>query len=463
MKSITRFFWTPRFDNTVEDAMNPELWANEALFQLYNKLVMANLVHRDFEDEIQQFGDVVNAHRPSKLTATRKGVNSDIVPEDVVAENVPVKLDQHWYSSFIIKDGEESKSFKSLIDLYLVPAMEAVAQAIDRALHDEAFNFIQNGGVGQLGVEADARTVTGARKKLNQNAVPMSDRYFVFNECVEESFLNIDKFITADKIGDRGEALAEGTLGRKMGFWMIMSQNVPSIAAAGDTITRAVNSASGYAAGATSIDYDGAGGSIVVGSWCTIEGDNTPQKITADSGTALTIAPGLQRAVADDAVITIVEPALVNNGSGYAAGYAETLTVDDLTAAIQFGQLVSTGTAADGPVYGAMDLKNGESATEVLTSRPLDEALADNAVVGLGPAGSYNLAFHRNALALVSRPLAAPRAATGVQSAVVNFNGIAVRIVMTYDGTKQGTLVTVDILGGVKTLDTRMGAVVYAN
>ncbi|KKM98411.1 hypothetical protein LCGC14_1158160, partial [marine sediment metagenome] len=61
--------------------------------------------------------------------------------------------------------------------------------------------------------------------------------------------------------------------------------------------------------------------------------------------------------------------------------------------------------------------------------------------------------------ALVTRPLAAPAAGTGALSFVANFNGLSMRIVITYDGTKQGHLVTCDLLCGVKVLDTRLGAV----
>ena len=100
--------------------------------------------------------------------------------------------------------------------------------------------------------------------------------------------------------------------------------------------------------------------------------------------------------------------------------------------------------------------------TEILPNTPLDAAIADDAVVGIGPAGEYCFGFHRNAVALVVRPLAEPRSGTGALSYVANFNGLSIRVVITYDGDKQGHLVTVDMLAGVKTLDTRLGVVMYA-
>ena len=60
-------------------------------------------------------------------------------------------------------------------------------------------------------------------------------------------------------------------------------------------------------------------------------------------------------------------------------------------------------------------------------------------------------------MALVTRPLAAPAAGTGALSSVASYNGLSIRVVMTYDGVKQGHLVTVDMLCGIKILNTDLG------
>ncbi len=91
----------------------------------------------------------------------------------------------------------------------------------------------------------------------------------------------------------------------------------------------------------------------------------------------------------------------------------------------------------------------------------MEAAIADNAAINFGPGGEYNFAFVKNAIAVVTRPLAAPKAGTGALSYVANYNGLSMRAVITYNGTKQGHLVTLDMLVGVKVLDDRMGVVVY--
>lgn len=59
------------------DAFVPEIWAQEGLAILEENMVAANLVHRDFENEIARFGDVVNTvgsmadNSSSKMPAPR--------------------------------------------------------------------------------------------------------------------------------------------------------------------------------------------------------------------------------------------------------------------------------------------------------------------------------------------------------------------------------------------------------
>jgi hypothetical protein len=96
-----------------------------------------------------------------------------------------------------------------------------------------------------------------------------------------------------------------------------------------------------------------------------------------------------------------------------------------------------------------------------MLDRPLVAAIADDAAVSVGPAGNYNFALQRNALALVTRPLAIPMEGTGARSAIVAYNGFAMRCVITYDGHGQGHLVTLDSLAGIAVLELANGAIMY--
>ena len=156
-------------------------------------------------------------------------------------------------------------------------------------------------------------------------------------------------FTNAEKIGDAGTTVREGSLGKLYGTNWMLAQNAPSID--GDdlsTLASAVNLTAGYDPGDTSLvvtafttewaDY--------VGGWCTIAGDMTPQKIiSATDGTeTIVISPGLKYAVVDTAVITAYKNGKLDEA--HALGRVSALSYDGIAASKgpQAGQLLSIST-----------------------------------------------------------------------------------------------------------------------
>jgi len=452
------------------DAFIPEIWAQESLMILEANMVAANLIHRDFENLVANFGDTVNTRLPAEFKMSRKGLNDDVTDQDAVATNVAVKLDQHIHATFIIKDGDESKGFQVLRDVYLEPAMLALAQGIDEVILGQAYQFLtlDDGTpnvVGQLGVAVTKQTVIAVREKMNNNKVSQIGRNTIWTPASEADLLAVDLFVSAEQVGDDGTALREASLGRKFGVQNWMSQNTADPTSGEVSDTGLINNGAGYAAGIKTVTVDGFAGAIQTGAWFTVAGDDTPQRVESSVGggtpTAITFFPGLVNAVVDNAVITLYQHALINVGAGIAAGFAKELVIDTVSEAPKVGQLSSFGVAAGRLENFSVVLSDaGPTTTAALMNRPPDVALADDSVVGLGPNGNFNFAFHRNALALVTRPLAAPQAGTGALSFVANFNGLSMRITITYDGKQQGHRVTADMLAGVKVLDRRLGCVV---
>jgi hypothetical protein len=70
------------------------------------------------------------------------------------------------------------------------------------------------------------------------------------------------------------------------------------------------------------------------------------------------------------------------------------------------------------------------------------------------------VAFHKNAFALVTRPLALPNGAA--KAAIVNYDGFGLRVVYDYDINHKTDIISIDILCGVKTLDPKLAAVLVA-
>ena len=150
------------------------------------------------------------------------------------------------------------------------------------------------------------------------------------------------------------------------------------------------------------------------------------------------------------------------HAAGYTKGIALDLSDAVMTEPPQVGQLLAFGTGASRHTYTIIAIAvDADDATRHLAwlDRPLEALVADDALAVPGPSGSFNFAFHRNALALVSRPLALPNTALGVRSAVGAYNDVTMRVSMQYDIGAQGTVVTADLLCGVATLDTDLGCI----
>ena len=75
-----------------------------------------------------------------------------------------------------------------------------------------------------------------------------------------------------------------------------------------------------------------------------------------------------------------------------------------------------------------------------------------------GSSYAPNMVFHKNAFALVTRPLAIPNGAG--KAAIVNYDGFGLRVVYGYDINKKQDVISIDMLCGVATLDKRLAAVI---
>src|SRR5436190_17432477 len=161
----------------------PEMWANESLAILVENMIAGSLVYRDFENTLQQYGDVVNVAKPGEFTAKRKTNADSVVIQDAIATTVQVPLDQHIHTSFLIRDGEESKAFKDLVDEFLRPAIIAQARFIDQIVLGQYIRFLGSnaGGVGNLTANNGKNTLLSLRQVLNQNRAPLEGRNLILN------------------------------------------------------------------------------------------------------------------------------------------------------------------------------------------------------------------------------------------------------------------------------------------
>lgn len=137
---------------------------------------------------------------------------------------------------------------------------------------------------------------------------------------------------------------------------------------------------------------------------------------------------------------------LIDNAAGYAAGVAA-IHVDGVTSALKVGDLLTIG-ANPYVVLTAGALATNDQ--DVTLYPALKTDVANDEPVTLIASHTANLAFHRNAFALVTRPLAPPLGAASTET--LSWNGISVRVVYSYNSTTKVDTVSLDLLVGAKCL-----------
>jgi hypothetical protein len=449
------------YDN---DAMIPEIWAAESVAILQENMVMPRLVHTDFKDEVANFGDVVNTRRPAEHRGRRKVDGDTVTTSATNATLIRVPLDQHVYDSFIIYDGEGNKSFQDLIAMHLRPAVQGLARTIDRGLLGQAHRWFRTtpkraGRLGSMSSSNSKDFMLEAGEIFNTNRAPIDGRNLVLSPASQTALLKTELFLKANERGDGGDALRRAMLGDILGFSTFMSQTVPGISAINaDTVAGTVTNALAAGGSGSQVvdiqDYE-----MNVGEFFTVAGNDQPVLATAVTAstdtTAVTANEANKYATLAAAVITAYKACAVVGA--YSAGYSKDVTVDGYTTdkPPQVGQLIAFGTGGTRHVYTIIEAEAGDPGeTKLLLDRPLEFALTNDQLAFPGPVGSFNLAFHRNALAFVHRPMAVPAGANG---GVVTQNNISMRVTMDYDSTLMGTRVNVDLLCGYAPLDLDLG------
>ena len=148
----------------------------------------------------------------------------------------------------------------------------------------------------------------------------------------------------------------------------------------------------------------------------------------------------------------------VNFNENWAANTSLTLTVTGgssptLTGTLKKGDYMIIGTAK------YLITKNATAADDEIAvefTPGLAANLLTTTEITVGANYTANLAFHRNAFALVSRPLALPKGLGETQKSVVNYDGFGLRVIYDYNSQYKKDVVSIDMLCGVKTLDPKL-------
>lgn len=196
--------------------LTPNMIAKASLATLYETTVMAQLVHRDYEEEfVGKRGDTITVRRPPTFVANEYVRSEGIQIQDATETGIPVVLNHFADVSFAVTAEELTLEVADFSATFLVPAMEAIAQKIDADLLALRDDIVLE--VGQTAGELwnDPRALIAADRVLTQQKVPMSQRYAVVGPVTKAEWIKDDLLNRADARGNT-EGLKEAYLGNRL-------------------------------------------------------------------------------------------------------------------------------------------------------------------------------------------------------------------------------------------------------
>jgi len=213
--------------------LTPDIIARAALANLYENTVMAPLVHRDYEPEFaNKVGDTITVRKPATFTAQEFVRADGITIQDATESSVPVTLNHFADVSFAVTAENLTLDIVDFSAQLLDPAMQAIAEKIDRdilSFRDDITQVVGEtaaAGPPATHLWSDPRSLIEAGVVLDGKNVPSTERRAVVGAITKGQWVDDSLFQQAQQRGDT-QGLQEASLGaRVFGFDPYMSQNI---------------------------------------------------------------------------------------------------------------------------------------------------------------------------------------------------------------------------------------------
>ncbi len=401
--------------------ITPEIIAKEAIMEVRNNLVMGNLVHTQYKNEFKKVGESVDIRKPVKMVAgTSEDITDDI--NDIQESTTSIVVDQFRSVPFAMSSVDMTLSIEEISARYIKPAAIELAQHIDTSLCGLYKQIFQ--GAGAAGTPPTSfSALGGVAIKLGNAAVPNDDRSLVLNPAANWGLADGLKGLFLEK-EVRG-FVTKGALGHKATMDIHEDQSI-------------FNHTKGVATGTPLI----AKGSDMSG------GSGSATYVTA-SDTALT-----STLYTDGWTNDTTDILLEGDVFTIAAVYGVNPRTRRSTGALQ--QFVVRADVASGSSSGPAALTVSPAIVDSGAYQTVVAAPVDEAVITVVASHAANLAFHKNALALVTVPLVLPDSC-GFK-ARISEGGISIAVTKGFDIKKRTEITRLDVLYGVKAIYPEMAA-----
>lgn len=306
--------------NTITEIM-PKILAR-GLLALREQAVMPRFVNGSYSAEAAEKGDTIDVPLSSALVATE--VVPAAVPPTAVDSpltKVQITLDKWFQARFHLTDKEmvEIERNRHFMPLQTVEAVRALSNKVNADIHAEYLGVYGFTGTPATTPFATTGDAILARKILNQQRAPRTDRRGVVDFDAEAEALALAAFADAEKTGETGVKI-EGEIGRKFGIDWATDDNVVTHTAGTLVANVTVTGANAIGTKTVNLTTDGTGTfNMLVGDIINIAGDSGTYVITAltgaigiSSASDVEIEPGLRIATVGSEAVTLEASHVVN-------------------------------------------------------------------------------------------------------------------------------------------------------
>ncbi len=192
--------------------------------------IMAELVNRDFQADLQSEGDTVTVPMAPTMTANNLAEAGSVQLQNPALGSVDVTLTQHIESSFFIPDHTRILARPDLIQAYMTSAVLAVATQIETDLMNLFPYFTYNTQQGTQGTALTEAVIDSTETSLFNSKVPDGDpRNLVLSSLGYSDVRQIPRFTERRMIGGMGEAIRTGQVSELKNFRVVRSQLTPLV------------------------------------------------------------------------------------------------------------------------------------------------------------------------------------------------------------------------------------------
>jgi hypothetical protein len=385
--------------NTLLTLSNAGAWiAKETLMHLRNNLVMGRSVHRTYKNEFvgKKKGNTITIEKPPRFTVTESAdITNDI--QDIEDQSITLTVDKRAVVAWQFTSEQLTLDVDDFSEKYILPAAIQLANHIDYnvlSLYKDVY-----WAAGTAGSTPSTFAELGAAaRKLDEAACPTEDRKIVMNSAARWSMADALKGAFSQPMVEG--MIRRGSLGQLAEMDIMLDQNVRTHTRGALGGTPLVNGAS-----------------------------QTGATLATDGWTASTAV------LNKGDVFTLTSVYAINPKSRVSTGQLQQFTVTADSTSDASGEL-------DIPISPSI-ITSG--AYQTVSASP-----ANNEVPTFLASHTANIAFHKNAFALVTVPLHLPGSASWKHR--YTHDGLSIRVVRDYGILTDVEAIRLDMQYGIKTL-----------